>query len=201
MTRVLVVDDHPVTRDGVRASLERAGSAVVVAEAADGAAARALVESHRPEVVLVDLRLAGESGLDLVQYLAGHPSAVRILVLSQASPDEVLAAIRAGAHGYVSKSAATAELAEAIRAVRDGPVLPPELAARLVGEFQRPGRLTAREREVLRYVAKGHDNLEIAGELGISVRTVNRHLESIRLKVGRRRRSELIRFARAERYD
>jgi DNA-binding NarL/FixJ family response regulator len=199
--RVLVVEDHPVTLDGVRAGLERDGTVLVVAEAADARSACLLAERERPEVAVVDLRLAGESGgdgVDVIRYLRRYLPSVRILVLSQAGPAELVAAIRAGAHGCVGKSATSAELAGAVAAVLTGPVLPAELAAHLIGELRQDTRpLTARERDVVHCLAKGYDNGEIAEELGIAVRTVNRHLENIRTKLGHRRRSELIRIARA----
>jgi DNA-binding NarL/FixJ family response regulator len=195
--RVLVVDDHPVTRDGVRAGLEHDGRAVVVGEAGDAETACRLADATRPDVALVDLRLAAGSGVDVIRHLREHRPETRILVLSQADPDEIVGALRAGADGAVAKGATSAELVSAVHAVRSGPVLPPELAARLIGELRGgPSPLTERERDVLRCVAKGYDNREIAAELGIAVRTVNRHLENIRAKVGRRRRSELIRLAR-----
>jgi DNA-binding NarL/FixJ family response regulator len=200
--RVLVVDDHPVTRDGVRTGLERDGRVVVVAEAADVRAACRLAEQLRPEIAVVDLRLdTGGHGVDVIRYLRRHLPTVRILVLSQADPAELVTAIRAGAHGCVSKAATSAELAAAVTGVLTGPVLPAELAAHLIGELRRESRpLTGREREVLHCLAKGYDNHEIADQLGIAVRTVNRHLENFRDKLGRRRRSELIRIAR-DRHD
>ncbi|MFD9735232.1 response regulator [Umezawaea sp. NPDC059074] len=196
--RVLVADDHPVIRDGVRTGLERDGRAVVVAEASDTPTACHLAEQTRPDVALVDLRLAsGGHGVDVIRYLREHLPAVRILVLSQAGPAELVAALRAGAHGSVSKAATAAELAQAVVDVLTGPVLPAELAAHLIGALRQETRaLTAREREVLHCLAKGYDNREIADDLGITVRTVNRHLENIREKLGHRRRSELIRIAR-----
>lgn len=199
--RVLVVEDHPVTRDGVRTGLEREGHTVV--EAADARSACLLAEQVRPEVAVVDLRLQNRDGhpaghgVEVIRYLRQHLPTVRILVLSQADPDELASAIRAGAHGCVSKAATAVELARAVAAVLMGPVLPPELAAHLIGELQQETRpLTKREREVLHCLAKGYDNAEIADELGIAVRTVNRHLENLRTKLGDRRRSELIRIAR-----
>jgi DNA-binding NarL/FixJ family response regulator len=168
----------------------------VVGEADNAAMACRLLDVELVHVVLVDLRLGDEQGVELIEYLARHRPQTRVLVLSQASPGEVLAAMKAGAHGYVSKAATTAELTHAVLAVLDGPVLPPEIAARLVGEFQHRSTLTVREREVLGCLARGYDNREIAEELGVAVRTVNRHLENIREKLGSRRRSELIRLAR-----
>ncbi|REH41077.1 DNA-binding NarL/FixJ family response regulator [Kutzneria buriramensis] len=194
--RVLIVEDHPVTRAGVRASLADHPQVTVVGEADTAAMACRLLDVELVHVVLVDLRLGDEQGLELIEYLARHRPQTRVLVLSQASPGEVLAAMKAGAHGYVSKAATTAELTHAVLAVLDGPVLPPEIAARLVGEFQHRSTLTGREREVLGCLARGYDNREIAEELGVAVRTVNRHLENIREKLGSRRRSELIRLAR-----
>jgi DNA-binding NarL/FixJ family response regulator len=194
--RVLIVEDHPVTRAGVRASLADDPRVMVVGEADNAAMACRLLDVELVHVVLVDLRLGDEQGVELIEHLARHRPQTRLLVLSQASPGEVLAAMKAGAHGYVSKAATTAELTHAVLAVLDGPVLPPEIAARLVGEFQHRSTLTGREREVLGCLARGHDNREIAEELGVAVRTVNRHLENIREKLGSRRRSELIRLAR-----
>jgi DNA-binding NarL/FixJ family response regulator len=191
--RVLVVDDHPVTRSGVVASL---APEFTLFEADTVQSASDSVEQNRPDVVLLDLRLGDEHGVDLVQALVARHPQVRLLVLSQASLPDVVQAIRAGAHGYVPKSASTAELRAAVLAVIDGPVVPAELAAHLVTEFHRDSSLTARERDVLRALARGFDNQEIAAELAISIRTVNRHLESIRDKLGTRRRSELMRIAR-----
>jgi DNA-binding NarL/FixJ family response regulator len=191
--RVLVVDDHPVTRSGVLASL---APEFTVFEAADIRSAVASVEQSRPDVALLDLGLGDERGADLIQALVARHPEVRILVLSQASLPDIVQAIRAGAHGYVAKSSSTAELRAAVLAVIDGPVVPADLAAQLVTEFRRDSTLTARERDVLRALARGFDNREIADELEISIRTVNRHLESIRAKLGTRRRSELMRIAR-----
>ncbi|MCE7003387.1 response regulator transcription factor [Kibdelosporangium philippinense] len=193
--RVLIVDDHPLTRNGVRAGLD--GGLMQVFEAGDVDAASRSLAVDRPHVVLVDLRLGALDGIDFIQHVVDCCPDVRILVLSQASLVEVVRAIRAGAHGYVSKAAPTAELRRAVAAVLDGPVVPPELAVQLVKEFHEGPGLSPREREVLRILARGYDNQEIAAELAISVRTVNRHLESIRDKLGTRRRSELIRIARA----
>ncbi|SMC60812.1 response regulator transcription factor [Kibdelosporangium aridum] len=193
--RVLIVDDHPLTRDGVRAGL--ADGRTTVLQAGDTASAFRSLDHDRPHVLIADLRLGDEDGVEFIQKVVQGFPAVRILVVSQASMSEVVRAIRSGAHGYVSKSAPTAELQRAVAAVVQGPVVPPELAVQLVTEFQQRPGLTPREREVLRALARGYDNREIGCELEISVRTVNRHLESIRDKLGTRRRSELIRIARA----
>ena len=173
--RVLVVDSQPLTRDGVRVGLVGAG--VAVAEAADVDTAARLVATFRPRVVL----LGDHGALGFIRELRERHPEVRVLVLSQAPPDENLPAIRAGAHGCVSRTSTSAEL---VRAVMDA------------GE-PGIGRLTARERDVLRCLAEAYDNHEIGAELGIAVRTVNRHLEAIRAKLGTRRRSHLVRLARA----
>jgi DNA-binding NarL/FixJ family response regulator len=197
--RLLVIEDHPITRDGVRTGLERDGRVTVVGEAADVPAACRLADRLQPDVALVDLRLGpgAGSGVDVIGYLRTHWPDIRILVLSQGEPAEFLAAVRAGAHGCVSKATTAAELTAAVEAVLTGPVLPADLAAHLIGELHESSRpLTTRERDVLRCLAKGYDNREIADELHIAVRTVNRHLENIRAKLGHHRRSVLIRVAR-----
>ncbi|RSM73991.1 DNA-binding response regulator [Amycolatopsis sp. WAC 01375] len=203
--RVLIVEDHPITRDGVRNGLERDGRAIVVAEAADVPTACRMADQVRPDVALVDLSLRPHPeeptgrGVGLIRHLRQRQPEVRVLVLSQAGPEELLAAIQAGAHGCVGKAATSAELTDAVAAVLTGPVLPAELAAHLIGELHRDARpLTTRERDVLRCLANGYDNREIAAQLRIAVRTVNRHLENIRDKLGRTRRSDLIRIARAQ---
>jgi DNA-binding NarL/FixJ family response regulator len=197
--RVLVVDDHPVVVRGLRSALEASGP-VEVSAAADAPTAIALVRRTRPDVLIVDLRLAGQTrGAEVIAQAAVDAPETRILVMSQAGHAEVLEALKAGAHGYVDKAASDGELVAAVQSVRTGAVLPPEFAALLLAELHQPAastRFTAREQEVLRCLAKGYDNGEIAGTLGIGVRTVNRHLENIRDKVGQRRRSQLIRYAR-----
>lgn len=192
--RVLVVDSQPQTRDGVRMDLVGAGVVDAVAEAADIATAAPLVATFRPHVLL----LGDHGALGFIRELRERHTEVRVLVLSQAPPAEILPAIRAGAHGYISRASTSAELARAVTDVRDGPVVP-ERDAVVIGEpCPAAGirRLTARERDVLRCLAEAYDNHEIGAELGIAVRTVNRHLEAIRAKLGTRRRSHLVRLAR-----
>jgi len=199
--RVFVVDDHPVVRDGMRADLERSGRISVAGEAGDAESALARVAEARPDVVLLDLRLTARSNrpaLDLLRRIVALLPETRVLVVSQAGENEALPALRAGAHGYLPKSATAAELVDAVLAVREGPVLPASLAARIFAEFQSaPGdRLTPRQQEVLGWLARGYDNRDIADAMGISIRTVNRHLEDIRDRLGHRRRSDLMRAAR-----
>ncbi|RJQ73826.1 DNA-binding response regulator [Pseudonocardiaceae bacterium YIM PH 21723] len=198
--RVLVVDDHPVTRDGVRNGLARARADWQLGEAGDLTTARAAIAADPPDVILVDLLLDGRNdGIELIAEVSTDHPAVRLLIVSQAPMADVLDGIRAGAHGYVGKSATAAQLAVAVAEVLEGPVLPAELAAAIVGDLHRGGGrpgLTPREQEVLHCLAKGYDNREIAEDLGIALRTVSRHLDAIRTKLGTRRRSELIRLAR-----
>jgi DNA-binding NarL/FixJ family response regulator len=204
--RVVIVDDHPIVRDGVRADLERSGRIAVVGEAGDAEQALACVTEVRPDVILLDLRLTGNSNrraLDLTRRIAILLPRTRVLVFTQAGPHDALPALRAGAHGYLPKSATAAELIDAVLTIGDGPVLPASLAAQIFGEFQstRPDHLTPRQSEVLSYLARGYDNRDISEALGISIRTVNRHLEDIRDKVGHRRRSELMQLARDDAAD
>ncbi|SDW50541.1 DNA-binding response regulator, NarL/FixJ family, contains REC and HTH domains [Amycolatopsis xylanica] len=193
--RVLVVDHHPVTRDGVGLCLTSAGIARSIEGASDADEALPLLEEFRPDVV----SLGQHRALGFIRHVRDRHPGVRVLVLAHAPLAEIVPAIRAGAHGYVSKATTGAALAGAVTQVLHGPVVPAELAALIAGEFgqseYRPW-LTARERDVLSCLAKAYDNQEIAAELGIAVRTVNRHLETIRDKLGTRRRSHLMRFAR-----
>jgi DNA-binding NarL/FixJ family response regulator len=212
VVRVLVVDDHPMWRDGVRADLEREGGFLVVAQAADGAAAVRLARSHRPDLVLLDLSMPGMGGGEAIgRVLADVPDA-RVLVLSASAEDQdVLDAVKAGASGYLLKSATADELRAAARQVVAGePVFSPTLAALVLGEFRRvaaggpavvqdahadAARLTERETEVLRYVARGYAYREVAEHLVISVRTVQNHVQSIFRKLQVSSRYELMRLA------
>jgi DNA-binding NarL/FixJ family response regulator len=200
VVRLLVVDDYPLIRDGIRHAVRERDTAFEYAEASDVRSAMRLLGEQEPQVVLVDLPLDdGSDGVEFVEYLRRHHPTVRILVMSQAPTADIVHAVRTGAHGYLSKAATAAEVSQAVVDVLNGPVLPPELAAAIVSGFRQSAEqpvLTAREQDVLRCLAKGYDNREIADELGIAVRTVNRHLDAVRTKVGTRRRSQLARFAR-----
>jgi DNA-binding NarL/FixJ family response regulator len=213
--RVLVVDDHPMWREGVRADLEREGGFLVVAQAADGAAAVTAARLHRPDLVLLDLSMPGMSGSEAIGRLLADAPSTRVLVLSASgeAPD-VLDAVKAGASGYLLKSATADELrAAAAQVVAGEPVFSPTLAALVLGEFRRvasgggsgdaagapppegTARLTERETEVLRYVAKGYAYREVAEHLVISVRTVQNHVQSIFRKLQVSSRYELMRLA------
>jgi DNA-binding NarL/FixJ family response regulator len=212
VVRVLVVDDHPMWRDGVRADLEREGGFLVVAQGADGAAAVQLARSHRPDLVLLDLSMPGMGGGEAIGRILADVPGARVLVLSaSAEAPDVLDAVKAGASGYLLKSATADELRAAARQVVAGePVFSPTLAALVLGEFRRvaaggpapaqdahadAARLTERETEVLRYVARGYAYREVAEHLVISVRTVQNHVQSIFRKLQVSSRYELMRLA------
>lgn len=204
--RIVVVDDHPMWRDGVRADLEADGRARVVGEAADVDAAVAVATRERPDLVLVDLNMPGLPGTAAIRQIAEQLPGTRMLVLSaSAAEPDVLEAVKAGASGYLLKSATGTELATAVHQVAAGePVFSPSLAALVLGEFRRVAAgggsdgdqdLTDRETEVLRLVAKGYTYPEIAEQLVISVRTVQNHVQRTLGKLQLRGRYELMRYA------
>jgi two-component system response regulator NreC len=194
VTRVLVVDDHELVRLGIRQLLEAADGIEVVA--ATGDADDALVEARRarPDVVVLDIALGGQSGLELVGELRALGARVVILsIIDDAA--HVKAALERGAQGYVVKESAVSQLVDAIRCVLDDRLyLPPELAPELVQGVGDDG-LTDREAEVLRLYALGYTNNEIAGELVLSVRTVETHRQRILEKLRLNSRADLVRYA------
>jgi DNA-binding NarL/FixJ family response regulator len=206
---VLVVDDHSVVREGLRRVLEEGsgGDLRVVAEAANGAEAVERAVREKPDVVLLDLTMPGPggSGLAVVRTLRDRAPEARVLILSVHDDREyVLESVRAGAHGYLRKDSSPAEIRQAIHAVCAGdsffsPPVARHLAAEVQGGSPRPAgslaALTARERDVLIGVANGHTNRETAAELGISVRTVETHRDSLMRKLGIHTVAELTRFA------
>ena len=207
MTRVLLVDDHPLFLDGVRAALSGADGLDVVGEAHDVASALALVSELRPDVVLMDLNLPDGSGIDATREVLRSSPETRVLVMTMADEDDaVVAAMRAGARGYVVKGAGRAELIQSVQtAAAGGAVFSASVADRLVDYFAglaaHPGRevfprLSDREREVLELVARGHDNRRIARELFISDKTVRNHVSSLFTKLEVPDRAEAIRRAR-----
>jgi DNA-binding NarL/FixJ family response regulator len=205
--RVLVADDHMIVRTGIRHVLESDPGFEVVGEAADGAEAVSLAEALRPDVVLLDISMPGQSGLQVAARLRATASEPRVLILSMYDNAEyVLESVRAGAHGYLLKDTAATELRSAIRAVcRGESYFSPSVAGRLRdalrGEAATPAgslsQLTGREREVLLGVVRGRTNKEIAAQLGISHRTVETHRESLMRKLEIKSVAELTRFALA----
>jgi DNA-binding NarL/FixJ family response regulator len=202
--RIMVVDDHPVWRDGVKGDLERSGAATVVAEASDGGDAIEQAREAMPDLVLMDLRMPGVSGVDAIRQIVEESPHIKILVLSaSAEESDVLEAVKVGAAGYILKSATSEELVEAVRRVRRGePVFTAPLAGLVLSEFRRVSTassgepvLTPRENEILKLVAKGYTYREIAEQLFISVKTVQNHVQNILSKLQLRRRYELMRYA------
>jgi len=202
--RVMVVDDHPVWRDGLKADLERMGAAIVVSEAADGGEAIDRARDAMPEVILMDLRLPIVDGVEATRRIVEESPHVQVLVVSASGEEaDVLEAVKAGAAGYLLKSATAEEITDAVRRIHAGePVFTPSLAGLVLAEFRRvAGKeptepvLTTRENEILKLVAKGYSYREIAGKLFISVKTVQNHVQNILTKLQLRRRYELMRYA------
>jgi len=202
--RVMVVDDHPVWRDGIRNDLETSGVATVVAEASDGGEAIERARESMPEVILMDLQLPTVPGVEAIRAIVEESPHVKVVVLSASGEEvDVLEAVKVGATGYLLKGSTAAEIVNAVQRVRDGePVFTPSLAGMVLSEFRRvaapgpgvPG-LTPRENEVLKLVAKGYTYREIAGKLFISVKTVQNHVQNILTKLQLRKRYELMRYA------
>jgi DNA-binding NarL/FixJ family response regulator len=203
--RILIVDDHAILREGVRALLASQPDLEVVGEASDGQEAIAAVEKLDPDVVLMDIAMPGLGGIETSLELKKQGRRARILILSQYDDREyVRRLLKAGVAGYVLKKSAGSELAGAIRAVhRGGMVLDPAVARTAMAESgpvteggEDPYEtLTDREKQVLRLVADGKSNKEVADVLGISVKTAMTHREHVMVKLGLHNRTELVRFA------
>lgn len=178
--RILIVDDHFVVRSGLAASLDLEDDLKVVGEADSGEAALMRCAQSLPDVILMDLQLPGISGIDATARLCAEHRNAKVLIFSTfARDDEVAAAMRAGALGYLQKSASRDELLSAIQAVARGDrSLPADLQARLAQRTTEP-EITAREREILALIAQGKANKEIGATLGIAEDTVKRHVSSI----------------------
>lgn len=178
--RLLIVDDHPVVRDGLRCMFANKSCCEVVGEAADGAQAVALANELQPNVILMDLHMPGMDGVRAIEQLVKNGSPSRVLVLTTYDQDSyVLPAIEAGATGYLLKDAPREDLLRAVQAVANGEtVLSPSVAGRLVHQVRQPTRevLSQRELEILKLVADGTTNREIARTLFISEATVKTHL-------------------------
>lgn len=189
MIRIVVADDHPVVRDGVAATLATADDIDVVGTAASGPEAVDLVAALDPDVVVMDLRMPGGSGVEAVRTIRQRGLRTAALVLTTYDTDaDTVAAIEAGATGYLLKDAPTGDLVSAVRATAAGEtVLSPTVATRLAAHVHSPGRsaaLTAREREVLVLVAMGRTNRAIAQQLFVSEATVKTHLIHVYEKLG-----------------
>jgi len=192
--RVLIADDHPMVRQGLRVFLELQPDLEVVGEAADGAEAAALTAELLPDVLLLDLVMPGVDGLAALELLAEQGLADRALVVTSFGEyRNALPALRSGARGYISKDVDPAALATAVRAVAAGHVLlGPQVSAALVAQAghgslpaDQPGpQLTPREREVLELIAAGHSNREIARSLNLAEKTIKTHVSNVLMKLG-----------------
>lgn len=183
MIRVLVVDDHPVVRQGLRTFLDLQDDITVVGESADGESCVDDAERLRPDVILLDLRMPGADGVTALHGLRDNPARV-LVVTSYTEPSTVLPAVRAGAAGYVYKDVDPPALAAAIRSVHAGHVLLHPDVVRLLADDRATAELTARERDVLAELARGRSNREIARALTVSEKTVKTHVSAILGKLG-----------------
>lgn len=194
MIRVLLVDDHAVVREGLRAFLELQDDFRVIGEASDGEEALSQAEALHPDVILMDLVMPKLDGVGAMRELRGRASESRVIVLTSfLDDDRLMPAIQAGAAGYLLKDVEPSELARAIRAAHAGEaIIAPTAAARLVRAIadgsrpvlEEPERLTRREREVLELIVRGRANKRIAFELGISEKTVKTHVGHLLAKLG-----------------
>jgi len=201
--RVVLVDDHSLFRSGVRAELEPLLE--IVAEAGTVEDAEAAIAEHRPDVVLLDVHMPGGGGVEVIRRAAAAELRPTFLALSVSdAAEDVIAVIRAGARGYVTKNISPAELADAVRRVHDGDaVFSPRLAGFVLDAFTGPAPepeteldlLTPREREVLQHIARGYMYKEIALRLEISPKTVEAHVSSVLRKLQLSSRHELTRWA------
>jgi DNA-binding NarL/FixJ family response regulator len=205
--RVLIADDHPGFRAGLRALLGTTPDVTVAGEVSTGSAALAAAESLQPDVVLMDVNMPGMDGVEATRRIVDAAPHIAVLALTMHDDDEtVFAAIRAGARGYLLKGSSRAELLRAIRAVTAGEaIFGPTVARRLMAYFARPAprsdaaafpELTEREREILDMVARGFANPEITARLGLSPKTVRNHVSNIFAKLQVRDRAEAIVRAR-----
>jgi DNA-binding NarL/FixJ family response regulator len=205
--RVVLADDHVIVRQGLRALLEATAGFEIVAEASDGLEAVAAAERESPDIVVLDLSMAGLSGIEALRRIKASSIRTRVLVLSMHSTNEyVRAALRAGADGYVVKGSGIGDLTDALKKVVGGQkFLSPEIErAALLDLLDGPDRhveaeplaqLTPREREVLQLVAEGHSNRSIAERLGLSVKTVDGHRTRVMNKLDLHEATALTRFA------
>lgn len=207
--KVAIVDDQALVRGGFAVMLGLQDDIEVVAEVGDGAAAIEIAQIHRPDVILMDIRMPGMDGLAATEAIVDSADwPVKVLILTTFDPDEyVYRALRAGASGFVLKDISPEDLVAAVRTVADGgALLAPSVTRRLISRFAAPpsldssvvsrlDRLTSRERDVLVAIASGSSNLEIATDLFIGAATVKSHVSSILTKLGLNNRAQAVAFA------
>lgn len=204
--KVLLADDHAVVRAGIRQFLDLAEDIVVVAEADDGEAALSLIEQYKPDVAVLDIQMPKASGIEVARQIRSHRWPVGILILTSYEDDPYVAAVlKAGANGYVLKTASLEEILEAVRDVYHGKsVLDPNIIAKVMAQISAPknvapvDHLTDREMEILTLAAKGYTNKAIGTQLGISDRTVQGHIARIFEKLRANSRTEAVMRAVSE---
>jgi DNA-binding NarL/FixJ family response regulator len=204
MISVLLVDDQTLVRQGVRSLLELSDNVRVVAEAADGEQAIAMIPQVKPDVVLLDMRMPGKSGLDVLHALSANDQLPPTIILTTFDDDElVLSGLKAGAKGYLLKDVTLEQLVEAVETVAGGgSLVRPAVTQRLLAGLDRmqnsfasldqPDPLTDREREILRLMAGGYSNKEIANSLNVAEGTVKNHVSNILSKLGVRDRTRAV---------
>jgi len=204
MIRVMLVDDQNLVRKGVRNLLELSEDIKVIAEASDGVEAIRTIPEIGPDVVLLDMRMPGKTGLDVLQQLSGDGTLPPTIILTTFDDDEVvLAGIKAGAKGYLLKDVSLEELVNAVKTVAEGgSMVKPAVTQRLLkglenmhtefSSLDRPDPLTERETEILRLMAGGYSNKEIANSLGVAEGTVKNHVSNILSKMGVRDRTRAV---------
>jgi DNA-binding NarL/FixJ family response regulator len=202
--RILLVDDHALVRTGIALLLQAESDFSVVGETGDGGKAVELAQELKPDVALVDLAMPGTTGVQVLSALRTHCPEVKVIMLSMYSTEEhVVHAMRAGASGYVPKSAAPQELVSAVRTVCGGGTwLPTQISRQVLDNYLRrihaedpPNLLTARQREILRMIAEGSSTKQIAALLGVSVKTIESHRAQIMGKLDIRDAAGLVRYA------
>ena len=202
VARIVLADDHPVVRRGLRMLLDAEEGLEVVAEAGDVDTAVRKVRGYKPDVLVLDLSMPGGSGLDAIpRVLEASPRTAIVVLTMQDEPEVARAALRAGALGFVLKEAADTELVQAVHAAAAGrSYLNPRIGSLIAVQADvaapPPGGLTDREVEVLKLIALGHTNAEIAAKLYLSVRTIETHRTHIQRKLGTTTRAELVAYAR-----
>ena len=202
--RVLLIDDHEITRQGVRSQFEKESGIEIVAEAGDGRTAVALVSKHLPDIVVMDIGLPDLNGIEATRQIRAREPSVKVVALSSRSDQRsVPDMIQAGAAGYVLKKAAACEVVEAIREVQAGrKYVSPKLIDPFITDYAQrladgaePPRLTVREREVLQLIAEGKSTAQIAAQLNVTDKTVGNHRQNLKAKLGLNGTAELTKYA------